>query len=100
MLSVEISTESIEHMESFSGQRMTYGKMQKSKSAKATLTLFEATPENLAIALYAKRVKLVAGNVTGEALPAVDADATVVLNHNFVRNLAITEARRNPWSRA
>ncbi|MDR1850239.1 MAG: hypothetical protein LBQ75_09375 [Zoogloeaceae bacterium] len=90
-LAVEMATETIEHNESFSGQRLPYGKMQKSKSANATLTLFEATPENLAVGLYAKRATLAPGSVTGEPLPSdLVADQVVVLDHGFVSNLEIT----------
>ncbi|MDR0234629.1 MAG: hypothetical protein LBI31_07525 [Zoogloeaceae bacterium] len=92
-LNIETSTESIEHKESFSGQRLPYGRMDTSKSATATLTLFEATRDNLALALYAKSAKLVAGSVTGEAFPAdLSPGKIVVLDHGFVTDLVIKDS--------
>ena len=91
-LSVAVETESVEHKESFSGQRIVYGRLATGKSATVTLTLFEATRENLAIALYATEVETAAGAVTAEAFPDdVVVDTVYALDRPFVSNLVLTD---------
>ena len=90
-LTVEMSTETIKHKESFSGFRMLYGKMAKSKAATVNLQLFEFTKENLALGLYASEKEFTAGTVTSEAFPSGLVDnQVVVLDHGRVSALVIT----------
>jgi hypothetical protein len=92
---MEIQTS--EHTESFSGQRLPYGRMTTKKSANTTLTLFEMRPEVLALALYANRVETVAGTVTAETLPddLAVGDLTV-LDHPMVSGLVLTDSTGTP----
>jgi hypothetical protein len=67
-MSIALETESVDHNESFSGQRLPYGRLTRRKNATATLTLFEAKADNLALALYGNKVP-----VTAEELPNTPA---------------------------
>jgi hypothetical protein len=92
-LTIELATETVDHYESFTGQRALYGQLIKSKTANATLTVFEATTENLLIALYGSSIKTTAGAVTAELFPAdTAADDYIVLERPFVSNLAISDS--------
>ena len=96
-LSVALETESVEHNESFSGQRLPYGRLTTKKSATATLTLFEAKADNLALALYGAKVPVTAGTATAEALPSTAADGSLVeLDHALVSNLVLTDSTASP----
>ncbi|MDR1063248.1 MAG: hypothetical protein LBL48_04840 [Azoarcus sp.] len=91
-MAVSLETESVEHNESFSGQRLPYGRLTTKKSATATLTLFEAKADNLALALYGSKVPVTAGTVTAETLPAAQAGELVELDHSLISSLAIADS--------
>jgi hypothetical protein len=92
-LNVAMEVQTAEHTESFSGQRLPYGRMTTKKSANITLTLFEMREEVLALALYANRVQTVAGTATAEALPTgLAVDDLHVLDHPLVTNLVLTDS--------
>ena len=91
-MTVSLETESVEHTESFSGQRLPYGRLTTKKSATATLTLYEARADNLALALYGSKVPVTAGTVTAEELPAVEAGGLLVLDHSLISGLVITDS--------
>ncbi|MDR1424302.1 MAG: hypothetical protein LBI92_06855 [Azoarcus sp.] len=91
-MNIALETESVEHTESFSGQRLPYGRLTTKKSATATLTLFEARAENLALALYGNKVTVTAGTVTGEALPTAAAGDLFALDHALVSALTISDS--------
>jgi hypothetical protein len=96
-LQVAMEVQTAEHTEHFSGQRLPYGRMVTKKSANATLTLFEARPEALALALYANRVETAAGTASDEALPAdLSAGMHAALVHPMVSNLVITDSDGAP----
>jgi hypothetical protein len=76
---------------------MPYGRLTTEKSANVTLTLFEATEANLALALYADQIKTASGSATAEAFPAdTVAGDTVVLDHPLVSNLVIKDSNSSP----
>ncbi|MDR2366126.1 MAG: hypothetical protein LBD68_09820 [Zoogloeaceae bacterium] len=89
-MTVALETESVEHNESFSGQRLPYGRLTTKKSATATLTLFEARAENLALALYGVNVPVTSASVTAEAIP--DTTGLVALDHALIDNLVLTDS--------
>ncbi|MDR1936850.1 MAG: hypothetical protein LBS49_14980 [Candidatus Accumulibacter sp.] len=94
---VALATETAEHNESFSGQRLPYARMTTRKSATVTLTLFEARSANLAVALYADQVVTVSGSSTGETFPAgLAVGDAVLLDRSFVSNLQITDSTGSP----
>ena len=69
-LQVELSTETTEHNESHSGQRLTDMRLVTSKMANITVTLEDFTKENLALGLYGTAAQTAGASVTDEALPA------------------------------
>jgi len=91
-MSITLETESVEHNESFSGQRLPYGRLTTKKSATATLTLFEAKADNLALALYGSKVPVTAGTVTAETLPTAADGGLIELDHSIVSDLVITDS--------
>lgn len=98
-LSIKLSTETQDHTESFSGQRMLYGQMNKSKKAESTLTLYEWLPENVALGLYAKELDIASSTVTGEEFPAgLVAGDKVKLDHAFVSSVLLTDSTGTPAS--
>jgi hypothetical protein len=87
----------VDHNESFSGNRLLYGRLVTKKSANLTLTLFELLPSVLSLGLYAEPKDLVSGTVTAEAIPAdLEAEDIVRLDHTFVSNLVLTDSSGTP----
>lgn len=68
-LKVSLSVDTIEHMESTSGQRLTDLQLIKSKKGEFACTLEELIAVNLGLALYGTTVLQTSGTVTSEALP-------------------------------
>ena len=95
-MNVALETESVEHNESFSGQRLPYGRLTTKKSATATLTLFEAKADNLTLALYGSKVPVAAGTVTAEDLPEATDGNLVELDHSLVTGLVLTDSTASP----
>lgn len=90
-LSLKMAVETTSKTESFSGERMQYGELQRGKTATLDITLDEITNHNLALALYATQVSIPQGSATGEALPTPLAVGDVVcLDHPFVSNVLLT----------
>lgn len=67
---LSIATENTEKIESFSGQRLPYGRIQTSKKATIKLALDEILPVNLIQGLYANHISKDAGSAVDELLPA------------------------------
>jgi hypothetical protein len=72
-LSIELSTETIEHNESWSGQRLTDLRLIKAKKANVKMVLESFSLDNLALGLYGQATSRAAGTVTAESLGAVQA---------------------------
>lgn len=83
--------------ESFSGTRALYGSLQRSKSARLSMTLDELLPENFALALYAQQAIAEGGVAAAEELGSdlVDGDH-VVLDHPFISELEIVDSAGGP----
>jgi hypothetical protein len=69
-LSVSLETETLEHKESYTGQRLTDVKLITGKSAKVTATLESWDLDNLALGLYGQKVTVTGASVTNEVLPS------------------------------
>ena len=94
---LKLTTETSNKTESFSGNRLQYGRLQKGKTAELSLTLDEWLAPNLALGLYATALSVNTGSVTGEALPAgVVAGDLIKLDHPFISALAITDSAGTP----
>lgn len=94
---LQLKTDSSDKTESFSGNRLQYGRLQKGKTATLNLTLDEWLSKNLALGLYGTELSVAAGSATAEALPAgLVAGDTVKLDHPFVSSLVITDSAGTP----
>ncbi|TBU75198.1 hypothetical protein [Phytopseudomonas daroniae] len=88
---LQLATETTPKNESFSGNRLQIGLLDRSKTATLNLTLDEWLVQNLALGLYANHTPLVGGTVTGESLPANLIEGEFVrLDHPFVDDLELT----------
>lgn len=91
--SLKLTTEKVEHKESWSGQRALTDSFPVGKTCTLDLTLHQLSPDNLALALYGTVSTIAQGTVTGEAFPpAVAANDDVYLNHLAVTDVVITDA--------
>lgn len=94
---LKLTTETADKTESFSGNRMPYGRLQKGKKAEIALVLDEFTADNLALALYATQVPVIAGTATAEALPTGLVVGDVIrLDKPFVSSVALTDSNGTP----
>jgi len=67
-LNIEFETDTLEHKEATSGQRLTDLRLLIEKNASVSMTLEEFDKENLALALFGDHSDLAGGSVTGESL--------------------------------
>jgi hypothetical protein len=96
-LTVALETETADHYESFSGQRMLYGQIATRKTANVTLTLFEARAENFSLGLYGGVVDENSGTVTAEIFPDGLAVGDVVsLDRGFPSGIVLTDSTGSP----
>lgn len=68
---LQLATETTNVTESFSGNRLQYGQLDRGKTATINLTLDEWLLPNLILGLYAQQVAIPGVTVTGEALHAI-----------------------------
>lgn len=94
---LQLKTDSTDKTESFSGNRLQYGRLQKGKTATLNLTFDEWLSKNLTLGLYATELSVAAGSATGESLPSgLVAGDQVKLDHPFVSSLVITDSAGTP----
>lgn len=94
---LQLATESTNKTESFSGNRLQYGRLQRGKTATLNMTFDEWLPENIALAIWASILDVTGGSVTGETFPdGLVAGDRVKLDHPFVSALAITDSAGSP----
>lgn len=94
---LQLATDSTNKTESFSGNRLQYGRLQRGKTATLNMTFDEWLPQNIALAIWASVLDVTGGSVTGEPLPAgLIAGDRVKLDHPFVSSLAITDSAGTP----
>ena len=94
---LRLTTDVAEMAESFSGNRLPYGRLQKAKKAELSLTLNEWLPETLALALYSSKIAIAGSTVTAEVMPTgLVAGDNVKLDKGFVSSLVITDSAGSP----
>ncbi|MDF5884975.1 hypothetical protein P4M26_34715 [Pseudomonas aeruginosa] len=71
VLTLQMATESTNTTESFSGNRLQYGRLQRGKTATVNITYDEWLPKNIAAAIWASQIELPADTVTGEVPRAI-----------------------------
>ncbi|WP_373388989.1 hypothetical protein [Pseudomonas alcaligenes] len=96
-MNLQLATESTNKTESFSGNRLQYGRLQRGKTATLNMTFDEWLPQNIALAIWASELPVVGGSVTGETFPTgLAVGDQVKLDHPFVSALAITDSAGTP----
>lgn len=96
-LQLALEVQNSDKTESFSGNRLLYGRLVQSKTANVNLTLDEATPENLAEGLYSVPATLPAGAVSNELLPPnLKAGELVALDRGWVSELSFIDSANPP----
>ena len=96
-LQLALEVQNSDKTESFSGNRLLYGRLVQSKTANVNLTLDEATPENLAEGMYSVPATLPAGTVSSELLPTgLKANDLVALDRGWVSDVALTDSANPP----
>jgi hypothetical protein len=96
-LQLKLEIQNADKTESFSGNRLLYGRLVQSKTATVNLTLDEATAENLALGLYGTPATVPAGNVDNEPLPDALIEGDIVrLDHGHVSTLTLTDSAAPP----
>ena len=68
-IELQLQSQTVEHYESQSGQRLQDGRLITGKTATLSMTLDEWTSKNLGLALYGTDAVITSGTVTGEQLP-------------------------------
>lgn len=92
-LKVSLSTETIEHKESSSGQRLTDLQLIKSKDGELSCTLEDFSLENLELTLYGTTTKTTSGTVADEPLRSgIKAGEIVALTRRFVSDVVIKDS--------
>lgn len=94
-LNIEIDT--MEHIESYTGNRSLDARSIKQKKGTVSLNIEEFSLDNLALGLYGKKVTVTGSTVTGETLvnPAVAGSRYLLANQN-VSSLVITDSTATP----
>lgn len=96
-LSLKTSTETADKTESFSGNRLQYGRLQKAKKATIDVTFDEWLPQTIALAIWASQLNLEGATVSGESFPEGLVNGDVVnLDNPFVSGLSITDSASSP----
>jgi hypothetical protein len=96
-MTLQLATESSNKTESFSGNRLQYGRLQKGKTATLNLTFDEWLPQNIALAIWASELNVVGASVTAEVFETALAVGDFVrLDNPFVSALVITDSAGTP----
>lgn len=96
-LKVSLSVETLEHMESTSGQRLTDLQLIKTKKGEFSCTLEELIAVNLGLALYGTTVEQTSGTVTSEALPnPVTVGSLYLLGKQNVSTVVLKDSSATP----
>lgn len=96
-LKVSLNVETIEHKESYSGQRLTDLQLIKSKDGEFSCTLEDLSVENLELSLFGTTSSTTSGAVSNEQLPTgITAGETRLLANPFVSSVTITDSSSTP----
>ena len=83
--------------ESFSGQRLLYGRLMKERKGELNMTVTEFHWANLVLALYGSQASIAGGTATAEAFPTgLAVGDAVQLANNAVSALVITDSTGSP----
>lgn len=96
-MTLQLATESSNKTESFSGNRLQYGRLQKAKTATLNITFDEWLPKNIALAIWASQLNVTGATVTAETFEAgLAAGDFVKLDNPFVSALTVTDSNATP----
>jgi hypothetical protein len=96
-LKVSLNVETIEHKESYSGQRLTDLSLIKGKNGEFTCAVENFSIENLELTLYGQTSSVTAGTVTNEALPTgAVAGGVYLLANQFVSAVTVKDSAATP----
>lgn len=94
---LRLEVQNSDKTESFSGDRLLYGRLAQSKTANVSLTLDEFTPDNVALGLYGTPLLREAGDAPDELLPPdVVVGDTIRLDRSYISDLALTDSATPP----
>jgi hypothetical protein len=92
-LKVSLNVETIDHKESYSGQRLSDFQLIKSKNAEFSCILDNFSTDTLELALYGQTSSVGSGTVTNETLPnGLVAGSIVLLANQLVWNVSIYDS--------
>jgi len=96
-LRVSLNVETIEHKESYSGQRLTDLSLIKGKDGEFTCSVEDFSIENLELTLYGQTSSVTSGNVTNEALPTgAVVGGVYLLANQFVSSVVVKDSAGTP----
>ncbi|MCP4469007.1 MAG: hypothetical protein GY942_26855 [Aestuariibacter sp.] len=96
-MTLQMSTESTNKTESFSGNRLQYGRLQRGKTATLNLTFDEFLPQNVALALWATELSVTTGTASAEVFETgLAVGDHVKLDNPFVSSVVVTDAAGSP----
>lgn len=96
-LKITLNVETVEHKESYSGQRLTDLQLIKGKDGEFSAAVEDFSIENLELTLYGHTSAQTAGTVTGEALPTgAVAGGIYLLAHQFVSSVVVSDSAGTP----
>jgi len=96
-LKVSLNVETIEHKESYSGQRLTDMQLIKGKDGEFSCGVEDFSIENLELTLYGQTSAVTAGTVTNEALPTgAVAGGVYLLANQFVSSVVVKDSAGTP----
>jgi hypothetical protein len=96
-LRVSLNAETIEHKESYSGQRLTDLQLIKGKDGEFSCAVEDFSIENLELTLYGQTISVTSGSVTNEALPTgAVAGGIYLLANQFVSSVVVKDSATSP----
>jgi hypothetical protein len=96
-LKVSLNVETIEHKESYSGQRLTDLQLIKGKDGEFSCTIENFSIENLELTLYGQTSSVTGGTVTNEALPTgAVVGGVYLLANQFVSSVVVKDSAATP----
>lgn len=96
-MNLKLSTDADNKTESFSGNRLQYGRLQKGTTAQLDMTFDEWLAKNIALAIWASEIELAPDTVTGEPLESgLVAGDFVKLDGQFVSSVVLTDSAGTP----
>lgn len=96
-LQLQLEVSNSDKTESFSGNRLLYGRLAQSRTANVTLALDEATPDNLSLGLYGTPAMAPSGNVAQEVLPDdLESGDVIRLDRGHISDLELLDSATPP----